>query len=100
VAEAKRAKEERKIIQQMKLHIGAKILIRPLDRKGIIKYIGQAHFIYGYVIGLELLDNAHGKHTGELQDVKYFECKKSRGLFIKVDSVEKVLEAAKKKEKR
>jgi len=100
VAEAKRGKEERKIIEQLKLHVGDKILIRPLDRKGIIKYIGQVHFTYGYVIGLELLETAHGKHSGEFQSVQYFECSKGRGLFVKVDSIEKVLQVAKTKKKK
>jgi len=91
VAEMKRGQEEKKIIRKMKLHVGDKVLVKPHDRKGVVKYIGQVHFVYGYVIGLELLENLHGKNSGECQGVQYFECKKGRGLFIKIDSIEKNL---------
>ncbi|ETO08125.1 hypothetical protein RFI_29263 [Reticulomyxa filosa] len=53
------------------------------DRVGIVRYIGEAHFFWGTVAGLELQKNSKGKNSGHIDKIKYFECKSSKELEIK-----------------
>jgi len=48
------------------------------------------------VIGIELIKNSKGKNSGHVDGIKYFECKPSKGLFVKPVSI---LKAEKPKEK-
>lgn len=98
LAERKRGKQEKKLLKRMELQIGDKIQLKRGDRKGIVRYIGPAHWVYGYVIGIELVDNSQGKHSGNVGDIWYFETgRKSRGLFVKIESIAKIIEKRKKK---
>ena len=101
LAERKRHKQEKALLKRMELQIGDKVQLKRGDRKGIVKYIGQAHWVYGYVIGLELFDNSNGKHSGNMEDVWYFETqRKSKGIFVKIESINKIIEKRKRKKKK
>lgn len=63
-AEKLRSKDEYLQLMQWKLCIGCKVQLKQQQLQGIVKYVGDAHFIYGYVIGMEIIGNSGGKHSG------------------------------------
>jgi len=73
--------EEQKL-QDINLTINDVVLISQ-DRTGNVRYIGEAHFVWGTVVGIELLKNSKGKNSGHIDGIRYFECKPWKGLFIK-----------------
>jgi len=73
---------EEKKLEELSLTVNDTVTITQ-DRTGIVRYIGEAHFFWGTIVGIELLKNSKGKNSGHIDGVKYFECKASKGLFIK-----------------
>ena len=41
--------------------------------------------------------NGNGKHAGDMDKIKYFDCKRNGGLFVRPDQIEKILEKKKLK---
>eukprot|EP01084_Bolivina_argentea_P013088 24506_1 len=97
VAEAKKLKDEKRLIRDLGLQLGYKVLLKQKNMKATIKFIGQVHFTYGFVVGLEMSGNGNGKHGGDMDKIKYFDSKRNGGLFVRADSIEKVLEKKKLK---
>merc|ERR1719362_737114 len=77
--------------------MGYKVELKQKNMKGTIKFIGSVHFTYGVVVGLEMTGNGNGNHQGDMDKIKYFDCKRNGGLFVRVDSIEKILEKKKLK---
>lgn len=59
-------------------------------RQGIIRYIGSLHIAAGNWCGLELSDNS-GKNDGSVKGERYFQCQPGHGIFVRKESVVKVL---------
>lgn len=60
-------------------------------RQGVIRYIGSIHVARGEWCGLELADDA-GKNDGSIQNQVYFVCNPDHGIFVKKESIIRVLE--------
>ncbi|ETN97515.1 hypothetical protein RFI_40012 [Reticulomyxa filosa] len=89
------ALEEQKL-QELNLEVNDIVTISQ-DRIGVVRYIGEAHFFWGTVVGLELQKNSKGKNNGHIDGIKYFECKPSKGLFIKPMAIAKAEKPKQKK---
>jgi dynactin 1 len=62
-------------------------------KKGIVQYIGPLHLAAGTWIGLQLPD-ATGKNDGSVQGERYFECKPGYGIFLRKESVVRIVKQA------
>merc|ERR1712113_1044086 len=71
--------------------------LKQKNMRGTIKCIGSVHFTYGVVVGLEMSGNGNGNHQGDMDKIKYFDCKRNGGLFVRVDSIQRVIEKKKLK---
>ncbi|ETO08339.1 hypothetical protein RFI_29050, partial [Reticulomyxa filosa] len=89
------ALEEQKL-QELNVEVNDIVTISQ-DRIGVVRYIGEAHFFWGTVVGLELQKNSKGKNNGHIDGIKYFECKPSKGLFIKPMAIAKAEKPKQKK---
>ncbi len=47
-----------------------------------MRYVGTTHFSEGTWIGLELISQ-NGKNDGSIQGIRYFECDKRHGIFVR-----------------
>ena len=56
------------------------------DKSGTIKFIGNTKFQEGLWVGVAL-DEPHGKNNGTVQEVEYFKCEESHGLFCKLSQI-------------
>merc|ERR1712228_236610 len=97
VAQKKKQKDEKRMIRDMGLQLGYKVQLKQQNMKGTIKFIGSVHFTYGVIVGLEMTGNGNGKHQGDIDKIKYFDSKRNGGLFVRVDSIEKIIEKKKLK---
>ncbi|ELT91764.1 hypothetical protein CAPTEDRAFT_49962, partial [Capitella teleta] len=62
------------------LQIGDRVLISGV-KPGVLRYLGNVHFAEGEWCGIEL-DEPEGKHNGEVEGKKYFQCSEDhRGIF-------------------
>lgn len=57
------------------------------SKHGRVKFLGETLFKAGKWAGLELADEFHGKHDGEVAGVRYFQSAAERGVFVSVDKV-------------
>ena len=48
-----------------------------------VRYIGEVKHTDGSWLGVEWDDPTHGKHSGEHQGIKYFQCSPTAGSFIR-----------------
>jgi dynactin 1 len=62
-------------------------------KKGIVQYIGPLHLAAGTWIGLQLPDPS-GKNDGSVQGERYFECKPGYGIFLRKESVVRIVKQA------
>ena len=93
-------KKEREEIMEIEkgIKIGDWVILEKDKRIGIVKYYGPCHFTYGNVYGIEFQDGNMGTNTGDFDNVKYFECKNNKGIFVKIDAIlKKTLSPAEKK---
>jgi dynactin 1 len=60
-------------------------------KKGVVRYIGNLHFVDGDWLGLEL-PTAAGKNDGSVKGERYFQCQPGYGVFVNRQTVVKVLE--------
>jgi len=66
------------------LDLGMNVLFN--HQVGVIKYIGRVGFADGVWLGLEMRDHV-GRHDGQVQGRRYFNCRASRGLMVRPSSV-------------
>eukprot|EP01084_Bolivina_argentea_P257747 434314_1 len=57
------------------------------DREGIIRYIGEVEFTRGILYGIELLNDATGKHDGMIKEKRYFQTKPKKGTFVRENKI-------------
>merc|ERR1712130_75196 len=100
IAEKKKEKDGKRIIRNMGLQIGYKVQLKQKNMKGVVKFIGEVHFTFGVIVGLEMDGNGKGKHSGDIDKIKYFDCKRNGGLFVRADSIEKIIEKKRLKTKQ
>ncbi len=67
-------------INNLKLETGMKVMYQ--GHRAIVRYVGKAHFAEGIWIGLELISES-GKNDGSIQGIRYFECNKRHGIFVR-----------------
>ncbi|XP_041357464.1 uncharacterized protein LOC121374428 [Gigantopelta aegis] len=71
-----------------KLEIGERVSISGV-KYGTLKYYGEIPLASGIWCGIEL-DEADGKHDGEVDGRRYFTCEPQHGIFAPIDKVEAV----------
>ncbi len=49
-------------------------------KSGVLRFYGRTHFQEGIWCGVEL-DGREGRHGGQVQGVRYFDCEEDRGVF-------------------
>ncbi len=73
VAKHRKRKDKKRLIRDLGLNLGLnlgyKVLLKQKNMKGVIKFIGQVHFTYGFVVGLEMSGNGNGNM--QLIRIKY-----------------------------
>jgi dynactin 1 len=62
-------------------------------RTGIVRYAGPLHIAAGDWLGLELPDDT-GKNDGSVKGERYFQCAMGHGIFVRKESVVKIVAAA------
>ncbi|CAF1372163.1 unnamed protein product, partial [Didymodactylos carnosus] len=67
------------------LIVGCRVQIGGL-KTGILRYVGSVHFAQGQFCGIEL-DEPDGKHNGEVQNIRYFDCPQNHGVFVPQEKV-------------
>lgn len=58
------------------------VLVGPKKVRAVAKYVGETRFAQGEWIGVELAE-PFGKNDGSVQGVRYFECRRGHGLFLR-----------------
>ena len=54
--------------------------------RAIVRYVGKTYFSVGTWIGLELISE-NGKNDGSIQGIRYFECEKKHGVFVRPNKI-------------
>ena len=62
-------------------------------RCGTVRFVGETQFRAGQWVGVEL-DGPDGRHSGEIDGVRYFTCSANHGLFVRPNAVEPMSSAA------
>lgn len=58
--------------------------------QGVVKYVGALHIASGEWVGLELPDST-GKNDGSVKGERYFDCQSGHGIFIRRETVVRVI---------
>ncbi|KAK4688238.1 tubulin-specific chaperone B, partial [Tremellales sp. Uapishka_1] len=67
---------------------GQRVQVQPGDKRGVIRFVGEAPIGKGGVwIGVEL-DEPVGKGDGEVEGTRYFACSAKHASFVRADKVE------------
>ena len=70
------------------LQVGDKVCISGI-KLGYLRYFGKTHIAPGIWCGIEL-DEPEGKHDGQVESVRYFNCRYGYGIFAPVEKVTKI----------
>ncbi|CAF1214956.1 unnamed protein product [Adineta steineri] len=70
---------------KISLTVGDRVLVNGL-KIGTLRYKGTVKFAQGLFYGVEL-DEPEGKHDGQVNDFRYFQCKTNHGVFVPYDKV-------------
>ncbi|XP_030063478.1 coiled-coil domain-containing protein 187 [Microcaecilia unicolor] len=73
--------------------IGCRVLVKQ-TQPGTLKYKGYTSFDEGYWAGVAL-DKPEGDHDGTYKGIRYFECTKNCGIFIRPNEISHLLNYAK-----
>jgi tubulin-folding cofactor B len=53
----------------------------------VVKFVGETGFKPGFWVGVEY-DEPVGKHDGEVEGERYFQCRPKHGAFVRPENVE------------
>ena len=70
--------------------IGDRVELKKNNQVGVVRFIGEIKNKNGIYYGIEL-DLNKGKNNGTLNGIKYFKCKSNYGLFVKSQSISKII---------
>ena len=59
----------------------------------MVRYVGPLHIATGDWVGLELPDDS-GKNDGSVKGERYFTCKTAHGIFVRKETVDKIIKQA------
>uniref|UniRef100_A0A0B7AJW1 CAP-Gly domain-containing protein n=1 Tax=Arion vulgaris TaxID=1028688 RepID=A0A0B7AJW1_9EUPU len=87
------AKVDTGLYKQMSLdteiiEVGDRVVVAG-QRKGTVRFIGEAQFAVGMWYGVEL-DRPVGKNDGSVNGVRYFNCKAKHGVFAPLTRIQKL----------
>ncbi|CAF0765859.1 unnamed protein product [Adineta ricciae] len=71
--------------EKLSFSVGERVLVNGL-KIGTLRYAGTVKFASGLFYGVEL-DEPEGKHDGQVNDFRYFQCKANHGVFVPYDKV-------------
>ncbi|XP_021747086.1 tubulin-folding cofactor B-like isoform X2 [Chenopodium quinoa] len=70
------------------IKVGDRCQVQPGDKRGIVKYVGQAENLGpGFWVGVQY-DEPLGKHDGLVKGTRYFECPPLHGAMVRPDKVQ------------
>uniref|UniRef100_T1J0J4 CAP-Gly domain-containing protein n=1 Tax=Strigamia maritima TaxID=126957 RepID=T1J0J4_STRMM len=78
------------------INIGERVCVSG-TKLGVLRFYGNTSFASGWWCGIEL-DEAIGKNSGEIDGVKYFECRENHGIFAPPTKVELLTDVSAKME--
>ncbi|KAL8625698.1 hypothetical protein ACOMHN_043973 [Nucella lapillus] len=70
------------------MEIGDRVIVAG-QRKGSVRFIGEAQFAPGVWFGVEL-DQPAGKNNGSVAGVQYFSCRPKHGVFAPLSRIQKL----------
>lgn len=69
------------------IKVGDRCQVEPGEKRGVVKYVGQAENLGpGFWIGVQY-DEPLGKHDGMVKGTRYFECPPQHGSMMRPDKV-------------
>ncbi|XP_057541051.1 tubulin-folding cofactor B [Amaranthus tricolor] len=70
------------------IKLGDRCQVQPGDKRGVVKYVGQAQNLGpGFWIGVQY-DEPLGKHDGMVKGTRYFDCPPLHGAMVRPDKVQ------------
>uniref|UniRef100_A0A803MGF8 CAP-Gly domain-containing protein n=1 Tax=Chenopodium quinoa TaxID=63459 RepID=A0A803MGF8_CHEQI len=70
------------------IKVGDRCQVQPGDKRGIVKYVGQAENLGpGFWVGVQY-DEPLGKHDGLVKGTRYFDCPPLHGAMVRPDKVQ------------
>ncbi|KAH9608160.1 hypothetical protein KSS87_011421 [Heliosperma pusillum] len=68
--------------------VGDRCQVQPGDKRGVVKYVGQAENLGpGFWVGIQY-DEPLGKHDGMVRGTRYFDCPQLHGGMVRPDKVQ------------
>ncbi|KAI4300870.1 hypothetical protein L6164_034198 [Bauhinia variegata] len=69
------------------IKVGSRCQVEPGEKRGVVKFVGQAESLGpGFWVGVQY-DEPLGKHDGMVKGVRYFECPPCHGAMVRPDKV-------------
>ncbi|XP_054795197.1 tubulin-folding cofactor B-like [Prosopis cineraria] len=69
------------------IKVGSRCEVEPGEKRGVVKFVGQADALGpGLWVGVQY-DEPLGKHDGMVKGVRYFECPPSHGAMVRSEKV-------------
>lgn len=70
------------------IKVGDRCQIEPGDKRGVVKYVGQAENLGpGFWVGVQY-DEPLGKHDGLVKGTRYFDCPPLHGVMVRPDKIQ------------
>ncbi|XP_074272969.1 tubulin-folding cofactor B [Silene latifolia] len=70
------------------IKVGDRCQVQPGDKRGVVKYVGQAENLGpGFWVGIQY-DEPLGKHDGMVRGTRYFDCPQLHGGIVRPDKVQ------------
>ncbi|GMH08650.1 hypothetical protein Nepgr_010490 [Nepenthes gracilis] len=70
------------------IKVGDRCQVEPGEKRGVVKYVGQAEDLGpGFWVGIQY-DEPLGKHDGTVKGMRYFECPLLHGAMVRPDKVQ------------
>jgi len=70
------------------IKVGDRCQVEPGEKRGVVKFVGQAETLGpGFWIGVQY-DEPLGKHDGMVKGTRYFDCPPLHGAMVRPDKVQ------------